>query len=288
MKRYVVAALAVVAGVILTGCSTVRTAPDQVALHYSGGSFSSQKFQDCVPSGTYRNDGPGDKHYSYPTGQRTFTFGGPDAESDPIKVVSKDSLEMTVTGIINFNLATDCDKLKTFHEQVGIKYSAWTGGSDRTDGAATNDDGWLKMLNAYLKQPLDRAMDAAALGFTARELWSSPDAKTAYENKVRELFPVFSAEQAGGAQFFENPTITVQKPELPENIAKAIAARQEAVEQNEAQKERNVTALTELEAIKKTKEVLGPEWAVIYQLGKDGKIQVLPVPEGASVQVAPR
>ena len=55
--------------------TTVSTGPDQVALHYSDGAFTPRRFKDCVPSSTRAWDGPGDKHFSYPSSQRNYVFG---------------------------------------------------------------------------------------------------------------------------------------------------------------------------------------------------------------------
>src|SRR5690606_28142836 len=62
--------------------TTVSTGPDQVALHYSDGAFTPRRFQECVASSTRAWDGPGDKHYSYPSSQRNYVFGeGGDRDS---------------------------------------------------------------------------------------------------------------------------------------------------------------------------------------------------------------
>ena len=53
MKNSIVKLVATVAMVVsmlvmVSGCSTVNTSPDAVALHYSGGAFQSQAFVECV------------------------------------------------------------------------------------------------------------------------------------------------------------------------------------------------------------------------------------------------
>ena len=55
--------------------TTVSTGPDQVALHYSDGAFTPRRYEDCVQRSTRAWDGPGDKHYLYPTSQRNYVFG---------------------------------------------------------------------------------------------------------------------------------------------------------------------------------------------------------------------
>lgn len=78
------------------------TAPDQVALHYHAGPLSATKFANCI--------GPSDKHFNYPAGQRTFEFqqGSVTSDSGPMKVLMKDNVEITVSGVARFNLDSGC------------------------------------------------------------------------------------------------------------------------------------------------------------------------------------
>jgi hypothetical protein len=47
-KIMAAAGAAVLGAMVLTGCSSVSTPPDQVALHYKAGPIESTKFSDCV------------------------------------------------------------------------------------------------------------------------------------------------------------------------------------------------------------------------------------------------
>lgn len=284
MTRTRLAAAAAVTALALTGCSSVNTQSDEQTLRYAGGPLQSREFVACLPPSTKQwNIGNlGESFYAYPAGQRTFNFAGGDgSDAEPIKVVASDGIEMTVPGIATFSLNGECDTLRRFHDEVGRKYSAWM-----DDGKTTQ--GWRDMLAAYVKQPADRAMDAAAQQFTSRELWNDPNVRGQFERRVAELLPEELRRVAGGGDYFQGLSVTAQKPELPANIAAAIAGRQQAIEENAAQKERNAAALTELDAVKETEKVLGREWAVIYRLGKEGKVDVLPVPQGANVNVQPK
>src|SRR4051794_6082356 len=99
----------------LSACGThsVSTAADQVALHYSGGPFSSKAYKSYVPASTKKWFGPGDKEYLYPAGQRTYdATGGKKAERDSITSVSADSVEMATKVSITFQLKTDEKSLR--------------------------------------------------------------------------------------------------------------------------------------------------------------------------------
>nr|BFE87927.1 hypothetical protein GCM10020093_105280 [Planobispora longispora] len=130
----------VVFSVLLSACSRVSTQPDEIILHYAGGVFEPIEFERCVnPSSGATLLGPGDTAYSYPFGQRTFDFSGAeDAESKPLTVVSKDNVEMKVSGVATFTLNTECKTLQQFHEKIGLKFRAYyEEGSPRDGGGCS-------------------------------------------------------------------------------------------------------------------------------------------------------
>jgi len=114
---------------------------------------------------------PGDSHYYYPAGQRTYKFAGADedeakalgADGPAIKVV-KDNITLMLSGTVTFSLNTDCDVLKKFHQQIGVKKwgekkkAAWI-----SDGGDESYYGWDAMLDVYIEQPLQRAATDALL-----------------------------------------------------------------------------------------------------------------------------
>ncbi|SDR02047.1 SPFH domain-containing protein [Thermostaphylospora chromogena] len=293
MRGFLMAVGAVVVfGFMLSGCSRVSTEPDEVVLHYAGGTFEAKKFERCInPSSGATLLGPGDTAYSYPYGQRTFDFSGSkDAESDPISVVSKDNVEMKVAGSATFTLNTDCKVLRQFHEKIGLKYNAYYEGE--------TSEGWDRMLNFYFKQPLDRAMDAASQEFEWKKLYNDPAAKQQWEERVGELARQFIKETSGG-DYFCNPNyagtgpcgdvvLTIQKPEPPESLVNALAAEQAAKAENAAQAQRNAKIRTELESIRDLAKVLGPQGALLWQAIQSGKVEVIPVPQDGSITIAPQ
>ncbi|WP_198659033.1 SPFH domain-containing protein [Nocardiopsis sp. FIRDI 009] len=272
---------------LLTSCST-SVNPDQVALEYNAGAFSSTEFDQCVDPGNREYYGPGDRMFVYPGGQRTFTFSGAEnAEMATSTAVSSDDLELQVTGLVTFALNPDCETLRLFHEQIGLKYEAH------------EDAGWNEMLRDYIGQPLNRAIDDATKEYTWRELYTDPDAKSEWERRVGELTADYIAEQGGGAFFISptfvlgeeeepgDPQLTLQQPTPPEEVRDALTAAQEAVEQTRAQESENERIQTELEAIEALVDVLGPEGYILYQAMKNGDIDLFPVPAGGNVNITP-
>jgi hypothetical protein len=220
---------------LLFGLSSVSTGPDQVALHYYGGAFTSTRFANCVSPSNRDFDGPGDKHYSYPSSQTNFVFA-PDGDGAAITFVTKDGIEMKVEGVANFLLDTDCESteidgkrypggvLQRFHELIGNRYLAYM-----TDDGQRSD-GWRQMLSVYIARPLDTAIDRASQAYTYTELYADPAKKAAWERDVLEQLPdLVNRQTDGSVEFFKSFSITLQKPEPPAEIKAALVAQQEAV-----------------------------------------------------------
>lgn len=272
--------------VALTGCS-MSTEPDQVGLEYNAGAFTSTSFDSCVGSGTRAWHGPGDQAYAYPSGQRTYDFTGKgEAESRPISVTDKDGVTLAVPGILTFSLNDQCDMLRTFHEEIGLKYGA------------SKADGWGRLLQAYLGNPLDKAMDQASQKYTWRQMLQDQSIRDAWDDEVGRLARQFAKDQAG-QDFFCAPSyagkgacgdfaLTLQKPNLPEAIAAALAETAAEIELRNKAENAAARIDVEAESLKALVDVLGPNGAVLYQAIKDGKVSVVPVPAGANINVNPR
>ena len=237
-KILVLLAVVVAAFVVLGVAkpSTASTGPDQVALHYKGGSFTSTRFSDCIAPSNREFDGPGDKHYSYPASQTNFVFDSNGGDSGPITFVTKDGIEMTVEGVTNFLLNTSCEPiqiggttytggaLQRFHELIGNRYHAYM----TPDGERS--EGWRQMLNVYIFRPLDTATDRAGQKYTYTELYTDPNKKAEWEQDVLAQLPdLVNRQTDGDTEFFQNFAVTFQKPEPPESIKEELVKQQAAV-----------------------------------------------------------
>lgn len=259
---------------LVAGCSTISTEPDQRGLHYEAGPWSDTTFENCVNPGTRNVDGPGDDHYRYPAGQRTYDFsGGNGAESGPIEIVSKDNLAMKVRGVMTFELNGNCQMLKKFHEQIGLKYHA---------NVDDNENGWDKMLAVYLKQPLARAMNQVSKQFNWADLYSNPKTKRQWEEAVIKALPTYVRNQAGD-DYFVKIGLTLQQPNPPAKVVSALTDAQEAVQQAKAAEQQNKKIDIQAKGIKDLVKVLGPQGYVLYKAIEDGRIKVV-VADGATIK----
>lgn len=255
--------------------TTASTGPDQVALHYSGGMFTPTRYKDCVPTSTRVWDGPGDKHYSYPASQTNFVFG-PGGDGDAITFVTKDGIEMTVTGVANFLLNTDCEALRQFHDLIGNRYKAYMVDGERAEN-------WtLKVLPIYIGKPLDTAIDRAGQSFTYTELYTDPNKKAEWEQDVLAALPELVNRQTDGdVDFFENFAITLQKPEPPQPIKDALVEQQAAVARAKSKEAEAAAQKLAAEAQIKVEKAEAAKIAErIKVLGRDGYLKQYAIDHG--------
>lgn len=275
-----VVALAAVA-VLATACTMTTPDPDKVGIVYDAGPMSDTTFQNCIRPGQQDISGPNDEAYVYPNQQRTYDFTGrAESEAKPIHSASKDGVDLSIAGGLAFYMnGADCQLLKVFHEQIGLKYEAYDGGAD--------GKGWGNMLRFYLGNALERAMDEETLKYGWEELhYNRNGAKTKWETAVAAGVATY-VQQLTGQPYFTKMTMILRSPEPPANILAAVNASVEAQERNKAQQNENDRIDTKLQSMKKLVDLLGPEGAVLYQAIEDGKVSVIPIPAGGSINVTP-
>lgn len=263
------AVLGLGAAIMLTGCSVISTAPNERALHYDAGPFSSTQFENCVHPGTREFNGPADEHYTYPAGQRNYQFIPQDGDAPLIEAFTSNPATVYVEGVVSFQVASDCDTLREFHERIGAQHS------------------WTEILNIYLGQPTRRAVTEATNKFTWEELLNDDAKKREWEQLVKKLLPTY-VDQAAGGDYFSIDAVTLQKPRINADLQKSIDRAQQAVQDNLTQSQRNETIRTELDSVKELVEVLGVEGYIHREAIINGNVQVLPVPSGSDVIVGAR
>lgn len=276
--------LPIMAVMLLAACSTTSTAPDEMALLYSGGSFDSQKFQKCVDPAHRDRAGVSDTYYTYPVGQRSFTFTNNEANKDrdapAISITTKDPLDMVVSGTATFNFVNTCEKVEEFHRLIGAKYIREA--KNRGEGM---DQAWATILDTYFRQDLEKAMDATAKELEWRQLYSAPAVKEQWEDSVAEIAPRIMEEHAKAA-YFTDIRLSLDTPQPPQGVIDSLRGRQIAIEDNNAQKERNNKSLTELDGLVACKDRISVEFCLQKYAIDSGKVtQVIVAPEGSGVNV---
>lgn len=270
MKKYIAAGAIALMG--LTGCTVTNPNPDENGILYDKGPIRDTEFAACVGPGEKKFSSLMDEGFTYPAGQRYFVFSSAETGSDrsPYEAPTKDAVTVGVEGQMRFELTGDCELLKQFHEKIGLRNKG--------------DEGWQTILRTYLDQPLNRAVTEVTQSRDWKALYADPAAKGAWEKEVMAKLDDYITQAAGG-EYFTNISLTLQKPILPEELTKALQSAQTAQQENEAQKSRNEQIDTEIMAIEKLVDILGPDAYVTYKAVQDGKITVMPIPQGTSVAV---
>lgn len=277
--------LALVAGMLLlTGCSLAQTAPDTVAIRYSGGDVvaEAEVFKQCYGPGASEYGAPGDKVYYYPAGQRTLKFSAdPGSDLGPLTVTAQGGVQLTVAGTITFTPQfQNCDTLKDFHERIGRKYGAYVKGED--DEATTVVEslaGWQEMIATYVKDPAERAIDNASLSYSWDKLTNDPATKAAWEKAALEGIPLVMQQQSGG-EFFQVDSVILQAPQMPQALQEGLQAQIKAEQQGAAA----AAAQTAANSCDAACQQYQQTQALIKAI-ESGNVPVIPVPVGSPIQV---
>lgn len=203
---------AIVAVVIFLGALAVswpfaKVPADQIGLSYGGGPFEGAQFQGIhEPSSSIFFNGWADKLYKYPVTQRNYIISSRASEGDlgvPDKVIaaSQDSVEVHFEVATYFKLNTN--EIRKFHEQIGLKYDAWT------------EDGWMDMLNASFRQQIENALQTEARAHPVADLYSNQDVLQAIQTNVgRDLKT--RVEEVLGDEYFCGPTFNGSESNCPD------------------------------------------------------------------------
>ena len=230
--------LALVAVVLFaTGCATTSAPADLKGVHYAGGSFSSKKFSDCIDPST-RDFSPGDRYYYYPVRQISFEASESDsAERGRFTVVSSDNAQLYVPVRLTFQLDTDCETLRKFHEEIGSRYNASIQDDVTDDGETTSADypqGWVDLLNDVIGKPLDNTLVRVAQQYTWQEVWNDDAVRLEMQQELQSSIEDAVNAQAGG-DFFSDFTVLVQKPDpVDDALVQAFAEKQANITKAEA------------------------------------------------------
>jgi hypothetical protein len=301
--KHVARSLAIVVAVVLLtvgGFSLKKVPVGCDGLSYGGGPIEANHFQLFKTGGTglYEN-GLLDHLYLYPTTQRNYIISlnpkeGDEQQSDTVTVQSSDSIPIQWEVAVYFKLNTNPDVLRTFHENLGLKYGAWWGG--HCSGRAPT--GWDNLLRDSFRPQIQNALKVATAQYTSQAVYSDSDVFQGIQTAVGvDLKDNVNRALGGpffcGVEFIEGEpacpdfTVTLQPPVLPDNV---VASYEDIkVSQNQVQVEANkvLQAQKQAEAIRTISEALaaaGPDYTLYYAI-QSGKITFWVLPPGNNLTI---
>ncbi|PWW63216.1 SPFH domain-containing protein [Actinokineospora spheciospongiae] len=292
MRTRALAPSLLIPALLLAGCSIANPTSSEVSLQYGAGPFDSRKFVECETARDVSD--VNDDHYYYPSGQRDFTFGdGEGLDAAALTSTTQDSQEIKVTGTVKFTLNTDCaqftdptgkvwpgGKLQMFHELIAYKYEAAP-----TDGGEQMEEGWSELLRNYVGAALDRATDNEALKYPWQKLYTDTAAKAQWEKDVLEQLPDILRSLTQGVDLITINSVLLQKPGIQAALVQGLTEKQAAELRGQAVEVDKQAAASFPGGIVAYQQY--QQQQAVNQAIKDGKVQVLPVPQGSPVIVSP-
>jgi hypothetical protein len=222
-------AIAVVLAVILLACMPTvaaglkKTPRDRIGISYGGGPFEATHFQRIVqPGSSLFFNGFFDPLYLYPADQVNYIISkdqgvGANKNPDSVTAPTLDRVQVDYQIAVYFKLNTDL--LQTFHEQLGLRYNAYT------------DDGWNRLIQDTFRQQIENALQEETRRINVGDLFSSADVLVTLQSNVQKTLSQ-RLEDSLGQRFFcaptfrpggncGDPTFVIKKVDIPASVVKA-------------------------------------------------------------------
>ena len=283
-------ALAVIfAGVPLLRSAFQRTPKDRVGISYGGGPVEGVHFQKIVApgSGLFFN-GFFDSLYLYPADQLNYILADSTdkdgkATADAVVAPTSDRVSVSYQVAVYYKLNTD--ELRAFHEQLGLRYAAYT------------DSGWDDLITDTLRQQIEAALQEQTRRHTVADLYGDADLLVEIQNEIQATIST-RLEAAMGRRFFcgptfatggecGDPTFVIKRIEIPESVAAAFESNRTSevlitTRENEVrQREQEAKAIAAINtALQENSQAY-----VMLKAIESGKINFWVIPEGSGVDL---
>jgi regulator of protease activity HflC (stomatin/prohibitin superfamily) len=220
-----------------------KTPRDRVGISYGAGPFEGVHFQRIVqPGSNLFFNGFFDDLYLYPsdqvnyivpqqsaqavqqakTGQQSGAEGGQQAQGsqpapDAVVAPTHDRVQVSYQVAVYFKLNTD--ELRDFHEQLGLRYQAYT------------TDGWNSLIRDTFRQQIENALQEETRNVDVADLIGNADLLVELQDNVQTKLTQ-RLEDALGQQFFcaptfrpgrdcGNPRFVIKRVDVPTSVTKA-------------------------------------------------------------------
>jgi regulator of protease activity HflC (stomatin/prohibitin superfamily) len=280
--------LAAVLGVVLLALTPtvasglVKTPRDKIGISYGGGPIEGVHYQRTVPPGSSLSwNGFLDPLYEYPSDQQNYIVSKSTEEgtatADAVQAPSKDRVLIEFQVAVYFKLNTDM--LQPFHEQLGLKYKAYT------------DDGWDQLIEDTFRQQIENALQEETRRSNVADLYGDAELLIDIQNRVQETLSANLAA-ALGDQFFcspefepgedcEDPTFIVKSLTVPEQVAKAYESNRTSQVQIETEENEVLQRQAEAEGIEALSDALataGDDYVLLKAI-ESGDISFWVIPD---------
>lgn len=262
-----------------------KTPKNRIGISYGGGPFESAHFQRIVqPGSSLFFNGFFDPLYLYPSDQQNYIISlkqgvGATKSPDSIVAPTSDRVEVTYQVAAYFKLYTDA--LRQFHEQLGLRYKAYT------------SIGWFNLIRDTFRQQIENALQEETRQIAIADLFGNAKLLVDLQNRVQTKISQRLTE-ALGERFFcspkwepgmrcGDPTFIIKAVSIPKSVALAFQQQRTSailiqVRQNEIeQAQREGQAIRDL-------GLSGQEY-VLKKAVESGKINLWVVPQNGGFAI---
>jgi regulator of protease activity HflC (stomatin/prohibitin superfamily) len=270
--------------------SVKKTPRNRVGISYGGGPIEAAHFQKVVqPGSPLFFNGVFDQLYLYPSDTQTYIVSkdpnqGDVQQVDSIISPSRDRVQIEYQVAVYFKLNTD--RLRSFHEQLGLQYSAYA------------TAGWRRLIQDTFRQQIENVLQEETRKHDVADLYGDAAVLTQIQDEIEGnlgegLIGALGQPYLCGPTFApggdcEPPTFIIKKVDIPQSVSDAFEAnRTSQIKVLTAQNE-IAQRTAEAEAIKALNQGLSQAGMpyVLLKAIESGKISfwVLPSDSGVTLQ----
>ena len=284
----VVIGLVLLALLPLLASSFKKTPRDRVGISYGGGIFEGTHYQRLVaPGSSLFFNGVADKLFLYPAGQRNYIISkakdeGATKRVDSVTAPTRDRVQVDYQVATYYKLNTDL--LRAFHEQIGLRYAAYT------------DAGWDRLIQDTFRQQIESALQEQTRRFDVADIYGNAERLITIQNDVQQALSE-RLRAALGQNFFcaptfrpgatcAAPTFVVKKIDIPASVVKAFEDNRTSQVQILTNQNIIQQRAAEAQAIQQLQSVLsGPAGSnyVLLKAIESGKIPFWVLPENSGL-----